>query len=161
MMDPEFHAFLAKAKAELESKQGELDSIYRISKMKRWWFEQDGAKLQFFDDNDRLALEAEVTAIGSFSPKSNTWMWAWGNTSLLPELREKSLPLKELEDFTGLDLFGNSGAFPFPCEAMAWELVAMAVHHLKAMGYYRAPASSDGPHTYLAIIELRSLTRLH
>jgi hypothetical protein len=158
MTDEEFDTFLAKANDELESKQAELNSTYRLGEMKRWWFEQQGAKLQFFDGNDRLAVEGGVVGIGSYSPKSSSWMWAWSNPTFLPELREKALPLKRLEALTGLDLFGNEGTFSISGEAMAWELAAMAVHELGALGCYRAPASSsDGPYTFLAICNLRVL----
>lgn len=161
MTDEEFDAFLAKVYDELESKQAELNSTYGLGEMKRWWFEQQGAKLQFFDDNDRLAAEADVVGIGSFSPKSSTWKWAWSNSTLLPELREKALPLKQLEGYTGFDLFGNEGTFSVAGETMAWELAAMAVHQLGALGCYRAAASTpDDPHTYLAIIGMRSVEAL-
>jgi len=159
MTDEEFDAFLAKVNDELESKQAELNSTYGLGEMKRWWFEQEAAKLQFFDRNDRLAAEADVVGIGSFSSKSSSWKWAWSNPSFTPELREKALPLKRLEALTGFDLFGNDGTFSISGEAMAWELAAMAVHQLGALGCYRAPGSSpDGPQTYLAIAGLRRVT---
>ncbi len=156
MTDEEFDNFLAKVNDELESKQAELNSTYGLGEMKRWWFDQQSAKLQFFDVNDRLAVEADVVGIGSFSPKSSSWKWAWSNPTFLPELREKALPLKRLEVFTGFDLFGNEGTFSIAGESMAWELAAMAVHQLGALGCYRAPAPVlDGPHTYLAITGLK------
>jgi hypothetical protein len=120
MTDEEFDAFLAEVNDELESKQADVNSAYGLGEMKRWWFEQQGAKLQFFDGNDRLAVEADVIGIGSFSPKSSSWKWAWSNPSFLPEIREKALPLKRLEAFTGFDLFGNEGTFSIAGEAMAW-----------------------------------------
>ena len=156
MTDEEFDAFLAKVNDELESKQAELNSSFGLGEMKRWWFEQESATLQFFDRNDRLAVEADVIGIGSFSSKSSSWKWGWSNPTFTPELREKALPLKRLQACTGFDLFGNEGTFSISGEAMAWELAAMAVHQLGALGCYRALASSpDGPHTYLAIADLR------
>jgi len=161
MTDEEFDAFLAKVNDELESKQAELNSTHGLGEMKRWWFEQEAAKLQFFDRNDRLAVEADVVGIGSFSSKSSSWKWAWSNPYFTPELREKALPLKRLETLTGFDLFGNDGTFSICGEAMAWELAAMAVHQLGAQGCYRAPGSSpDDPQTYLAIAGLRRVTAI-
>ena len=54
MTDEELDAFVAKID-ELESKQSEPNSTYGLGAMKRWWFEQKEARLQFFDGNDRLA----------------------------------------------------------------------------------------------------------
>jgi hypothetical protein len=37
---------------------------------------------------------------------------------------------------------------------MAWELAAIAVKHLGAMGCYRAPSSRGAPTTFLAITRI-------
>jgi hypothetical protein len=154
MTDEEFEAFLASANAELRDKQSSLMQVYGLGEMKRWWFEQATEQLQFFDDDDKLALVAKVVDIGSYSPKSKTWKWAWGNSSVLPDLRNKALSLKELKTVTGFDLFGNEHAFVIDGESMAWELAAISTRHLDAIGCYRAPSSSiDGPTTYLAIMQ--------
>jgi hypothetical protein len=159
--DEEFEAFLTRVNEELESKQAELNSTYGLGEMKRWWFEQQSAKLHFFDGNDCLAAEADVVGIGSFSPKSSSWMWAWSNSTFLPELRENALSLRQLEGLTGFDLFGKEGAFAIAGEVMAWEMAAMAVHQLGALGCYRTPASTaDGPQAYLAITGLRRISAL-
>jgi Family of unknown function (DUF6882) len=157
MTDQEFEIFLQDANDELKKKQAALSRDYALGEMKRWWFERQTAKLQFIDSHDQLAVEADVIDIGSYSPKSNSWKWAWGNASILPELRQKAEPLKRLQDITGLDLFGNANAFSVNDEAMAWELTAMAVKYIQAMGCYRAPSSStEGPHTFLAIMGIRA-----
>lgn len=157
MTDNEFDAYLKTVTDELLLKQAELSRIYALGDMARWWFDQSAGTLQFFDDADRLVVEAEVVSIGSFSIKSSSWKWAWSNPSIEPALRQAALALKQLEAITGFDLFGNEQAFSIQDEAMAWELAASAVHHLKAAGCYRAPASSEGPNTYLAITSIRAL----
>lgn len=160
MTDEEFETFLENANEELRKKQASLQEAYRLGEMTRWWFEQKTAKLQFFDQSDRLAVEADVIDVGSYSPKSSSWKWAWSNSSVLPDLRRKASPLKRLQDITGFDLFGNDAAFSIDGEPMAWELTAMAVQHLQALGCYRAPSSlPDGPHTYLAIISINAPTQ--
>lgn len=155
MTDEDFDAFLATANAELREKQSRLMQLYRLGEMKRWWFEQATEQLQFFDSHDNCALLARVIDIGSYSLKSNTWRWAWGNPSVLPDLRRKARPLRALEAVTGFDLFGQEDAFVVDGEGMAWELAAISIRHLDAMGCYRSPSSSpDGPITYLAIMEI-------
>lgn len=155
MTDEEFDTFLATASAELRDKQSRLAQIYGLGEMKRWWFEQAAEQLQFFDGNDKLVLLAKVVDIGSYSPKSNTWKWAWGNPSVLPDLRKKALSLRELEAVTGFDLFGLENAFAIDGEGMAWELAAISIRHLDAIGCYRSPSSSgNGPTSFLAIMEI-------
>lgn len=58
---------------------------------------------------------------------------------------------------TGFELFGEKEASSVEGEAMAWELAALAVQHLNAVGCYRATSSSDGPTIYLAITELNCI----
>ena len=151
MTGSEFEAFLANANEELRDKQALLVERYSLGEHSRWWFEQATEKLQFFDEADNLVIEADVVEIGSYSQKSNTWKWAWSNSSVLPRLREKVELLKELEETTGFELFGREHAFDIEDEAMAWELAAISVKHLGAIGCYRAPSSSDGPTVFLAI----------
>ncbi|WP_338525247.1 hypothetical protein NUH87_06290 [Pseudomonas batumici] len=157
MTDDEFEAFLVMVTDELLLKQAELNRIYALGEMARWWFEQGTGTVQFFDNSDRLVVEAEVVSIGSFSVKTCSWKWAWSNPSIEPALRQAALPLKQLQAITGLDLFGNEHAFSIQDETMAWELAASAVHYLKAAGCYRAPTSSEGPNTYLAITSIKVL----
>ncbi|PPE75196.1 hypothetical protein C3942_05850 [Solimonas fluminis] len=155
MTEEEFEAFVDAAHDELHDKQQALADRHGIGKFARWWFDQNIGRLQFFDADDRLALEAEVIEAGSYSPRSNTWMWAWANPSLLAPLRERASRLRALEELTGYEIFGRDHAFEIEDEAMAWELAAIAVKHLGAMGCYRAPSSKqDGPRTFFALMGL-------
>lgn len=157
MTDQEFDDLLSRANEELRTKQERLNTDYRIGDLPRWCFDQATEKLQFLDLAGNVVVEADVIDIGSYSPTSNTWKWAWGNESVLPALREKAAPLKELEEITGFDLFGMDQPFEVD-ESMAWELTALAVLHLQACGCYRAPAS-NGPFTFLAIMAAKKILR--
>jgi hypothetical protein len=155
MTDEEFKSFLENANEELRRKQQVLKEQYALGVHGRWWFDQATAKLQFFDDANNLSVETDIVDIGSYSSKSNTWKWAWGNSSVLPELRKKVESLKELENITGFEIFGNEDSFEIRDEGMAWELAAISVRHLGAIGCYRAPSSTGEPTTFLAIIGIR------
>jgi hypothetical protein len=155
MPEEEFESFLKNANEELRGKQQALIEHYKLGAHGRWWFEQATAKLQFFDEANNLTIEAEIVKIGSYSPTTTTWKWAWGNSSVLPELRKKAESLKELELITGLEIFGNEHAFEIPDERMAWELAAISVKQLGALACYRPPSSTGGPTTFLAIISIR------
>ncbi len=155
MSEEIFEVLLETSMKELINKQDELSSVYGLGDMARWWLDQESATVQFFDAYDRLVIEAEILNIGSFAPKSSSWRWAWGNSTVPPELRQKALLLKQLQGITGIDLFGDEQAFSIEGEEMAWELAAIAIHHLKALGCYRAPSSSDGPIIFLAITSVK------
>lgn len=157
MTDEEFVQFVDSAVAELGEKQERLKVEYGLSSHARWHFDQETAKLAFFDEQDRKVLEADVIDIGSWASNSNTWKWAWANVTVLPGLRTKAEPLKELSTVTGVGIFSEEAAFPLEDESMAWSLAAMSVRHLDALGVYRAPSSARPLVSFLAITRIQRL----
>ncbi|MGK9168308.1 hypothetical protein KXR53_18500 [Inquilinus limosus] len=156
MDDHQFGVFLARAVQELNEKQKRLQTEYRLGSFARWWFDQQTATLQFFDENDRLGLQTEFVDIGSFSVRAGTWQWAWANSSVLPAVRQRSSELKKLSSLTGMDVFVEEEAFAVS-EEMAWELAAISVMHLDAVGCYRAPSSNGTLNMFLALMRIRSV----
>lgn len=156
MNDEEFELFLTSATAELKEKQAQLTTTYGFGSHKRWMFENDKAKLQFFNQDDKLVIEADIIDIGSYSPANKTWKWAWAYESINPELKADSLRIQELENITDATIFGEKE----PVEAdeyLAWELAAMAVKHLNAMGCYRAFSSARNVNMFFAITRITQL----
>ena len=147
MTDEQFDAFVEQAVAALEKKQDGLTKDYGLGKHKSFWFDQTSSLLQFKGDAGNSEVEVVVTPIGSFSTKSNTWQWAWANQSFVEPLRIKAEDLKQLGELTGFDIF-QKPTFKAD-EQMAWELAAMSVHQLNALGCYRAP--TDNAFLFLAI----------
>ena len=150
MTDKEFDAFLDKCYQELKSKQDLLFSDYGLGKYDEYWFDQVAESIQFKKDG-KVELEFIAIPVGSWSGKSNSWMWAWANNSITEELKQKALKIKGLAEYTGFDVFEKE-AFEAD-EIMAHELTAMAVHHLKAIGMYIVP--SENLKTFLALIKLK------
>ena len=158
MSEDAFGVLLETAMSKLVDKQDQMHQRYGLGDMARWRLDQDKASLEFFDEQDRKVIEAQIINIGSFAPERSSWKWAWSNPSVPEALRIKALPLRELQTVTGFDLFGEEEAFSVEDEAMAWEIAAIALQHLNALGCYRAPSSSNGPTVFLAIIELRCIS---
>lgn len=156
MTEEEFGAFLAEANDELKEKQRELATEHGLGSYSRWWSDQETSLIQFSDAAGKVGLQAEFVPIGSFSPLSNTWLWAWANVTTLPRPREQSEKLKELADLTGYVLFEDANTFEID-EAMAWELAAVSVKHLHAKGCYRAPSSDGTHHSFLALMSVEKI----
>lgn len=155
MSDAEFDEFLESANSELRQKQEALSSQFGLGAFQRWSFDQTTERLQFYDRSDGLRVAADVADIDSYSEQSSTWLWAWANSSVTDSLRRRAETLKALESLTGLAIFSRANAFKIEDEAMAWELAALAVKHMDALGCYRAPSSRPGgPKSYLAITEI-------
>ena len=151
MNDDEFELFLTSANAELKEKQAFLTDTYGLGRHKRWMFENDKATLQFFNHDNQLVIEADIIDIGSYSPSASTWKWAWAYESIDPTRKADSLRIKELEDITDLIVFGEKDPFEAD-EYLAWELAAMAVKHLDALGCYRAFSSARNVNMFFAIM---------
>lgn len=147
MTDEEFDEFSDECYTELERKQQQLFSKYNIGAYEEYWFDQETRSLQF-KNNGKKVIELEVICVGTWAHQKNTWMWAWANSSFLPEIRSDSEKLKVLKKITGYDLFENNG---FECdETMAYELTAFAVQLLNAMGMYRVPGERS--HLFVALM---------
>jgi hypothetical protein len=136
MTDEQFENYLVMCYDKLESKQQKFISDYNIYNFDEYWYDQDQCILQF-KKNGEVSLEFSVVFIGSWSGKSNTWMWSWANESVADYARIKSNCLKDLQKITGSELFINS---LLECDQeMAHELAAFSIEYLDAAGMYIAP----------------------
>ena len=151
MNDDEFEFFSTSANAELKEKQAFLTNTYGFGSHKRWMFENNKATLQFFNHENQLVIEADIIDIGSYSPSASTWKWAWAYESIDATRKADSLRIKELEDITDLIVFGEKEPFEAD-EYLAWELAAIAVKHLDALGCYRAFSSARNVNMFFAIM---------
>lgn len=148
MTDEQFDDYLDYCYEKLEKKQEKLFQDFQIGNYEKYWYNQERSVLQFID-NGVIQLEFKVIFIGSWSKKSDTWMWAWANGSMLEEVRQLSSSIQGLYQVTDFDIFKEP---IFECdEAMAHELTAFAVEQLDVRGMYISP---DGNSLlFMAIIE--------
>jgi hypothetical protein len=156
MTDEEFERFVQGAIAELSRKQDRLTAEFGLGGYARWDLDEEAETLAFFDATGRKALRAEVIQIGSYASNRGTWKWGWSNDSVLPHVRKKAEPLKELAVVTGFHMFAEAAAMSVD-EHLAWELAAISARHLDALGVYRAPSSSRPLASFLAITDIQRI----
>ncbi len=138
MNEVEFDQLLADCSATLKTKQARLESHFGLSGMRRWFFDHHRGAIDFFAADGSRKVSFAVTPIGTYSSGQDSWKWAWANGHLEQPLRDKAAVFKELAERTDYDLFAE--AEPIQADAgMAWELAALAVAHIDAIGCYRAP----------------------
>lgn len=155
MNDDHFDRFLRSAVEELKEKQQQLETEHGIGSFARWAVDTHVGLLEMYDGDDRKVCEADVICIGCYAGNSGTWTWAWSNDALLPVQREKSRLLRALGALTGIDLFVSEKAFAIDDEPMAWELAAISVKYLNALGVYRAAQGQSN--SFLALTGLRRI----
>jgi hypothetical protein len=145
----EFDAFESKCGVELEDKQSELAKSFGLGTWPTWNFSGDSGLLTFHDQTGVVRVKCRAIVVGSFSTRGESWNWAWANESYPVRVREEATVLRGLAWHTGMEIFDQAA---FYCdEEMAWSVAAMSVHHLRALGCYRAPASKTW--IFLAIME--------
>lgn len=158
MTNEQFQEFLQTALDDLRVKQEKLDAAYGITACVRWDLDEAAEKLKLVGRDGQLRVEADVVDVGSFAASSSSWMWGWANESYPASVREKAAVLKELAISTGFGLFASGSAIAVKDESMAWELAALSVRHLGALGVYKAPSPSRPTAAFFAILSARKCT---
>ncbi|MGX5174336.1 DUF6882 domain-containing protein [Aliikangiella sp. IMCC44653] len=139
MDDEEFQKYLDSCFDELEKKQQMLIDDYGFGSFDRFEYDFDKEEIYFLN-NAVIEVTAKIIPIGSYNSDSKTWMWAWANEAFPDSLREKSAQLKQLEELTGYEMFGNEMAEID--EDMTWEIAGMSLYLLEYQGVYRGPANN-------------------
>jgi len=135
MDDAQLGAFVEACLERLQQKQTAL-SARGLGSYERFEVDLASGKLRFYD-GARLALEADVTPIGTHVSQHESWQWAWANKSFPEKVRERAAKIKELAEQTTMAAF-NERTLEVD-EAQTWQLVAMACEHLGALGTYDFP----------------------
>ncbi len=87
--EEQIERFVDGCYSEMEGKQKKLETIFSLGHFENYWYDQIKGIIQF-KDGKTVKVEAKFFPIGTFSKKSNSWMWAWANKSILPELSKPS-----------------------------------------------------------------------
>ena len=135
MDDAELGAFVDGCLERLQQKQSALSAL-GVGSYERFEVDLANGKLRFYD-GARLALEADVTPIGTHVSDAESWQWAWANKSFPDEVRERAAKIKELAAQTAMAAF-NERTLEVE-ETQTLQLVAMACEHLGALGTYDFP----------------------
>lgn len=142
MSDKEFFTFLAACQDELREKQKRFQE--RIANASQWSYGMAVRSLMIGD------VRFPMTPIGTFNPENQSWLWAWANESFPEQARDDSRRIQGLHTVTGFRVFTDPGIGASPNDAE--DFVALAAHHLGAIGFFRC--STEEALLYLAVHEL-------
>ncbi|MES2037892.1 MAG: hypothetical protein V4495_08650 [Pseudomonadota bacterium] len=141
--------FLDVCYENLQKKTEQLNREFDLGSYQRYDWDQAKGELVFSNDGV-AAVVAKIDFIGSYSSRTDTWLWAWANFHLLENVRTRVQAVRD---------FGE--VHDYPClttpkwtaeEVNAWEMAAVAAHVLNARGIYRSPR--DGGASFLLISEI-------
>lgn len=135
--EAEWRRLLQLSGENLERTQAELEKQFRLSDYERFDVSQDTAEL-VFSGGGKSDVIAKVVFVGSFSLRSETWLWAWANESINASLTKDLAIVRDHGKTHGFRQLTERGWTTHEDEG--WELAAVVNYLLKGKGVYRAPA---------------------
>ena len=137
--DDDYNKLLNDCVAEVKRKNQKLADEFGFGSFERWDIDQEIGEL-VFSDGDVRKLDCSVTMIGSFSHRSETWMWGWANKSLLESLTRDTNAVRDYGTENGIE---DLTVEKTPAtEGEAWALSALACRILGGLGLYRGPTGN-------------------
>jgi len=148
----DFIKFSKESYEYLIAQQDFCKSYYNLSSYGRWDYDQETGLIEF-SDSGVVKLRIKYENVGSVSTVSNTWLWAWDNQYLLPQVKSEIIKLKD---------FGKKMNFKRLTKAKwcgdeydGWEMTAIAANIMNAKGAYRVP--SDNLFSFFIFKEIEDL----
>lgn len=132
---------LSKISCEyLKNQQAYCQDKYRIGEYERWDYDQLTGKLIFSDKGVQKVI-IDYEEVGSVSLKSNTWLWAWGNSSIEENVKKEITRVRAYGIKRG---FENLLTAKWSADIVdGWDIAAISAYILKAKGVYRVPSDDN------------------
>lgn len=132
---------LSKISCEyLKKQQTYCQEKYKIGKYERWDYDQSTGKL-IFSSNGVQKVIIDYEEVGSVSLTSNTWLWAWGNSSIEENVKTEISLVRSYGIKRGFkNLFNAEWSANI---VDGWDMAAISAYILKAKGVYRAPGRDN------------------
>ena len=148
--DEAFARLVEESNEYLEARQEELWSKFELEECESYNWNQESGELTFFRDGEARVV-ADIQFSGSFSTRSNTWLWSWANSSLLEAVKTGVREVRELGSRTGF--LKLAAAHWRATEEDGWDMTAITARLLGAVGAYRSPG--EGGATFMVITAMR------
>lgn len=149
-VDKKYEKFRDEACQKFLERSKKVNEEFKLASWPRWDYTQETGELVFSEKGVPKVI-AKVQAAGSWSKLSDTWMWAWNNSSLLPSVK------KDVDKLRKFGIENNFAELKDPLWACdkeyAWTVTAVAGHLLNAKTAYRAPHENGA--LYLLVFDIQ------
>lgn len=136
----EFAPYLKESVVKLRKDIETFKSAFCISSYDKWYYDQPSGVFEFSKEHETLFFSFQV--IGTFSRTSGTWLWAWANSHLYPQVRTASATIRAFGEIHHFDVLTKDTWKAE--EADGWEMLSIANDLLHPVGMYRIN-SEDTP----------------
>lgn len=142
--------FVRQSVEGLKTQTSAHSATWHLGEEKSWSVDQDQGLIRFVFANGVVAT-APVQIVGTYNPKSGTFLWGWDHPSVSAPLRRAATRVR---DYGLKNKHGPFTTREIECtEEQAWEFTAVAARLDSANGAYRA--SSGGPLVYMTFGEIK------
>ena len=155
MTNEEYDALIEAAYGYLRHQQEQAWSSFNIGSYERYDYDQESGKI-VFSSNGNVRVITDFQAVGSISTRSNTWLWAWANDSILPSIRQAA---EHARAFGEAEQIAEVIEPYWPAdETDGWAMTALTAYLTKAKGGYRCPDENGFLYVVLTKIDWASST---
>lgn len=87
----EFNDFISQAIDKLKKDQNSFKEKFNIDNYDSWYCDQPSEVFTLSKGTEKIFFEFQ--SIGTFSRKSNTWLWSWANKNTYPNVKTDSIKI--------------------------------------------------------------------
>ncbi len=148
-----FIALARESEAYLEAQMRQLEQDFAFSSYERFDLNPHTAEMTFSNAGVPQVI-ARVQFVGSYSTRSQSWLWSWANDSMPDAAKQDILQVKQFGEeqqaapLTVARLEGDGD------EGFGWTATAISAFLLKAKGAYEAPGP-EGVSAFLIFTDVR------
>lgn len=132
-------ALLLMQGEDLIDQLGKVHMTWGLGSADRWDLDQTTGLISWTFPDKTATAPAQI--IGSHNPGAGTWMWAWSNESILPELSRDSVAFCDWAVANGLP--GLAEPVAEVDDEQAATFATLAVRVTEATGFYRASSGAS------------------
>ncbi|MCX4785585.1 MULTISPECIES: DUF6882 domain-containing protein [unclassified Streptomyces] len=118
---------------------GRAHMSWGLGSADRWDLDQTTGIITWTFPDKTATAPAQI--LGSFSPGSGSWLWAWANKSILPDMSRDARRFRDWAEANGHPALAQPEINAD--EQGASTLVALAVRVTGAAGYYKGPGGNS------------------
>ncbi|MEV0248510.1 DUF6882 domain-containing protein [Nocardia sp. NPDC050712] len=149
--NPELAALVAQG-TDLIGQLGNAHMTWGLGSADRWGLDQTTGLMTWTFPDKTATAPAQL--IGSYNPSAGSWMWAWANESILPEMSRDSDLVREWASAHGHPELAEPVIDAD--DQMAAMLGALALRVTAATGFYRGTGSASIPFITFGAVTLTS-----
>jgi hypothetical protein len=138
---PDLSTLLLQGEDMIEQLARAHSMSWGLGTAQRWGLDQRTGQITWTFPDKIVTAPAQILA--SYNPAAGTWLWAWANESILPELSRDSRLVRDWARENGHD--NLTVAKMNANEQTAATLAALAVRITEATGFYRPSGGTAIP----------------